>query len=116
MNVLNAVTRIVLTLAVILFLIIRWALVPYLTDASINAPVVSIFLGNKDPISWTRDLLLLARAFLGASLALYIFMPTLSLFGDFDLIILRRDICLALLGFSIIAWMGALIYHFLFVL
>ena len=78
MNVLNAVTRIVLTLAVILFLIIRWALVPYLTDASIDTPVVSIFLGNKDATSWTRDLLLLARAFLDASLALYIFMPALS--------------------------------------
>ena len=46
MNVLNAVTRIVLTLAVILFLIIRWALVPYLTDASIDTPVVSIFFGK----------------------------------------------------------------------
>ena len=95
-----------------MFLIIRWALVPYLTDASIDTPVVSIFLGNKDATSWTRDLLLLARAFLGASLALYIFMPALSLFGDFDLTILRRDLCLALLGLSIIAWMGALIYHF----
>ena len=83
MNVLNAVTRIVLTLAVILFLIIRWALVPYLTDASIDTPVVSIFLGNKDATSWTRDLLLLARAFWAR--------PWLCIF------LCRRFLCLAIL-------------------
>ena len=73
MNVLNAVTRIVLTLAVILFLIIRWALVPYLTDASIDTPVVSIFLGNKDATSWTARPFIVGARFFGRVLGFVYF-------------------------------------------
>ena len=83
MNVLNAVTRIVLTLAVILFLIIRWALVPYLTDASIDTPVVSIFWEIRTPQ--------VGRATFYCWRALFWARPWLCIF------LCRRFLCLAIL-------------------
>ncbi len=116
MNIFEGITRILATCAVIFFAVILWAVVPYLQSTEIDTSIMSIFLGNSKALSWTRDLLLLSRGAIGTAIALYIFMPVAVFFTDANLTHIRRDMCLLLVGISVCSWIGALIYHFLFVI
>ena len=95
MNPTEFLIRLIAAFLLVVFVVLRWALGPYLTDAHIPDPesgevkftsgLLSVFFGTGRPGEWTLVSLFMARAFLGMMLVSWVLIPAARFFADVNL-------------------------------
>lgn len=115
MSIIEFIIRLGVTMALLFWLVLRWAVVPYLdSDMSLDLTIVSTFFGNREPVSWVRDLLLASRFFFGLTLTTYVFLPALCMFVEFDHRPYTSSIAIILGGLTVLCFFGSLVIQQLF--
>lgn len=107
--------RLTASAAVFLFGVVVWAIVPLVNpDLPIELNVMtSVFFGNADPLSPSRELLLLSRFFFALGVMLFILVPTLAFFVDFPRSAMwNRTIAEVMAGLMVLSYLGAIVAHF----
>lgn len=115
MNFLNMIFRLALSGVVFVFLVVIWAVVPYLDKTvDLDLTVISVFYGNTAPTGIVRDLLLASRGLFGMMIVVYIFIPAFLFFFQFAAEEYAKVLSL-ILGFLCIgAFFASLIVYQLF--
>lgn len=118
MNPMEFIMRIISGVLALIFLVLLWALVPYINGAhevagGLNTPVVSIFFGRTEPRPIVIILLLLSRGSFGLMISSWLLIPTIQFFTGLNFRPLARAAVIVLMSCSTATFFGALILHFL---
>lgn len=107
----NFLIRTALAGVVFYFLVLVWALAPALNDdIELNITVLSIFFGTvTSPTGLVRDLLCLARGLFGMIIVIYIFLPGLRVFFQYEAEKYSNTINLVLAGVMVLAFLGSIV-------
>lgn len=114
------ILRQILGVIILVFMVIKWAIIPYAENAhvvggaSLDTYVISIFFGNHTPRGITVLMLLAARAFIGLALAFWVLVPGLRFLIDADFNPLARASVILFSGISVLMFVGSLVVHFVF--
>ncbi|MDM5147644.1 hypothetical protein NQX30_04575 [Candidatus Persebacteraceae bacterium Df01] len=114
MNTFEFFIRLALSVIVLFFMVLGWALVPYINDEPINTGFISVFFGAESVSGFTRNVLLLSRGCLGLTVLSWIFVPSWQFFYDTDFSPLARAFVIIFSSLTVIAFFGALLYHISF--
>ncbi len=122
MTIMEFILRLFIGLAVLIFGIIVWALAPYLagvhipdSGADFHAPVLSIFFGTNTPAPAAILGFLLARATFAMAVFSWIVIPAARyFFYNIDFRPLARAGVILFMSLSVAAFLGALLWHYIF--
>ncbi|MBE8158490.1 MAG: hypothetical protein HAW59_03755 [Betaproteobacteria bacterium] len=87
MNPVEFLTRLIISFVLIIFLVLRWALGPYITgahlpDGDFNSGLLSVFFGTVRAGEYTFVALFSMRAFIGMALVSWVLIPAARFFID----------------------------------
>ncbi|MGU9950875.1 MAG: hypothetical protein ACNYPH_00910 [Gammaproteobacteria bacterium WSBS_2016_MAG_OTU1] len=113
--------RVIGAFAILIFLVLFWAVVPYLqgvhlpnSPAEFEAPLLTIIFGTTQPKLVTVSLLLFSRFCFGMAAAAFVLLPALRFFVDADFRPLARAAVIVFFGSSTVAFFAAILAHLVF--
>ena len=118
MNFFEFIIRVVVAIAILVFLVVVWAWLPYVNNAHIpdkGEDLVigfsSFFYGSTLPKGYPAIAILLSRALLGLGLAVWIIIPSFRFFADLDFKPLARNLFIIILGVCIVVYISSIVVH-----
>ena len=118
MNPTEFIMRIIGGVLSLIFLVLLWALVPYINGVhevagGLDTPIVSVFFGRTEPRPIVTILLLLSRGSFGLMVSGWLLIPTIQFFTGLNFRPLARAAVIVFMSCSTATFFGALILHFL---